>query len=255
MRSSRIKSRRKHKLSLLFTKVKWLTKPLIIVISLVTVCSLIYKFFTTTTLFNIQKIEIEGTSQFVNKADLQTLATHSSLNSSVFKYDSNALQANLESNFQGAKKIEVKKVFPNRLLIKVNERIPLALIRSKDVFYLVDQDGYVLGEVKEGTTNLPVIEYKEDIKVGYFINKELIPLYFQLISSLDEKSLKVSSISATINHVTFYLNNSLLVYLNTKKDIESSVLTLSKLYNQLVSEGKIPSRIDLRYDKVIVSFE
>lgn len=208
-----------------------------------------------TEIVTVKKIDVVGTKAFVSKKDLVAILSSLVIGKNIFKIESNNLEQLILDNFQGAKGVKVTKLLPGTVKVVVEERVPLAVIHSQDNYYLTDEDGYILGIIDKQTTNLPLIEYKGDVKVGFSINKELIPVYLDLLNSISENNLKTSSISADSRNVTFYLDKHVKVFLSTGKDINRAIFTLTKLYNQLISDGKVPRRIDLRYDKVIVSYE
>ncbi len=206
--------------------------------------------------FNVKAISVNGTQNFVNSTDLKTMAEQQVLNKPIFNIESEKIESVLESSFQGAKDIQVVKSWPDSIEIAVSERVPLALLTNTadSESYLVDEDGYVLGIVDESKTNLPKINYNGKIHVGNFIDKDLVPLYLELLSSVDEQGLKASSVSVSDHYIDFYLDNKVNVYIGKSKDIKKSVIIISELFNQLKYEGKDVKKIDLRYDKVVVEY-
>jgi cell division septal protein FtsQ len=164
----------------------------------------------------------------------------------------------LRKNFQGAKSITVVKRLPNKLVITVVERTPLAIIYKTDSTgdFLIDGDGYVLGPVDSDSLALPRIKYNQgDIVVGSFVNKNIIPVSKQIIDDADAASLKISSISFSPAYTQLYVNDSVEVLIGNDKDKKQAIEVITALVKKLGLEGKKLKKIDLRYDKVIVLYD
>ena len=215
-----------------------------------------YKYYLSADMFMIQDTEITGARNFVNKEDVKNLVEEQSLKKHIKDVDTGYIEAILSESFQGAKEITVTKKYPNTISVQVEERKPLAILSSKkeEDFYLVDDVGYILGNVDDQNTNLPKVLYSGPLHVGYTIDVDLIPLYLDLISSIDENKLRASSISVDTKHIDFYIDG-IQVLIGKNKDVSTSVTVVAELYKQLKLEGKDVKKIDLRYDKVIVKYE
>lgn len=215
-----------------------------------------YQMFLNSKYFKISQIEIMGTYTFVNKEDVNSLVSQNTNDKNIFGFDASLLESKLENNFQGAKSVTVKKKLPNKLTIVVSERVPLAVVtnETKEDYFIVDEEGYVLGIVDPSTTNLPQITYSGDLRVGKFIDPLLIPLYLDLLNSLDTVQLKASTVSINDNSIDFFLKGNIAVLIGKNKNMNKSVKIISELLKQLKLEGKNVTKIDLRYDKVIVEY-
>lgn len=206
--------------------------------------------------FKITTLEIRGAKNFVNPTDLRTMAENLCLAKNIFGYNSGKLSEVLMENFKGASAISVKKKFPGTIIVNVTERHPLALIvnTNKHDYYLVDNEGYVLGVADRQTTNLPEITYDGTIKVGEFINSDLIPVYLSLVAAIDTYKVDVSSMSFFPRYTQVFLRKGTEVLIGNDKSKTEALGIVKSLLKQLDVEGRKANRIDLRYDKVIVSF-
>jgi len=217
----------------------------------------LYYIFGISDFFKISNIEIIGAKSFVNHRDIKEVLQTKLYGKNILTIDVNASEKALSNTFLGAKNITLERKFPNRIDIIVNERVPLALIynsNSPNVF-MIDEDGYVLGIVDENTTNLAKIRYEGDIKVGMFINKTLIPVYLELTKVLSKEEIKATSMSFYPRHVELFLNTEVKALLSSEKSITNSIGVLVSMLRQVSLEGRQPRSIDLRYDKVIVSYD
>jgi cell division septal protein FtsQ len=204
----------------------------------------------------ISNVEIIGANSFVNESDLRVLAENHAFGQYYFKIDLTHLENISKENFLGAKKIDVSKKFPNKIILSVTERVPLAVLKNpkSPEYYLVDEDGYVLGIIDEEKNNLPLIQYNNVLHVGFTIDKNIIPIYLELLTSIDKENLYVSTVSVTDKYLNFTLEDSIDVYIGEDKNITKSVLVISELLKSLKLDGKDVKKIDLRYDKVIVEY-
>lgn len=250
------RKRKINKYKIFLRKFGKLVKNILIVLAIFGFILAFYKVFLNSGFFKISNIQIFGTHTFVNKEDITSLVSQKVNGENIFSFDKNSLENALKDTFLGAKNITVKKKLPNKIIVSVSERVPLAIItnESNKVYFMVDDEGYVLGIVDVSTTNLPQITYYGDLNVGKFIDPLLIPLYLDLLHSLDTEQLKVSTISVNDNSIDFFLKDNIFVLIGKNKNMHKSVKIISELLKQLKLEGKNVTKIDLRYDKVIVEY-
>ena len=112
----------------------------------------------------------------------------------------------------------------------------------------------MLGVVGPDIEDLPLIRYSGDLKVGIFVDPTLVPVYLDLIDALETSEIQVSSISFSPKDVTFYTQGGTRILLGNSGDKHYLLAVLVKLLSKLSLEGKDASTIDLRYDKVVVSY-
>lgn len=230
-------------------------KLIILIVALFVFGYGIYK-FDILHYFIISEVLISGTERFVNEKDLRAVAEKNSINQSIFVFSGKKLSIILSKNFLGAKAIEVEKRYPNRISVIVEERIPLAIVyHENEDYFLIDAEGYVLGLVDKNYLGLPKIKYEGDIKIGSFLDRELIPISVDILKFAEKDEIKVTSMSFYPKYAKVYVGNGIEVYLGYDKNAEQSLRTVSALIKKTVSEEKTIRRIDLRYDKVIVLYD
>jgi cell division septal protein FtsQ len=206
--------------------------------------------------FKIQNIEITGAGGYVNEIDLKEVVRNISYDRNLITYDIDGAKQILKDNFQGARGFEIKRKLPDTLVVDVVERVPLVVVyNDNSSLFLVDEDGYVLGIVDESTTNLPKVYYEGDIKVGYFVDPGLISVFLEVLNAMDQEKLLASSVSVHKRYIRLFLADSIEVYIGNDKEKHETVKLLALLLKQLSAEGKNVKKVDLRYDKVIVSYD
>ena len=212
--------------------------------------------FTSGT-FTINEIEVQGAYDFVSATDLYNLLRTNQTGKNILLVNSTTLEGELENVFLGAKKISVHKVFPDKIKVIITERIPLATLSNdySDGEFMVDREGYILGIVSPEYEDLPKIRYDGDLKIGSFVNRDLIPVYYELIEAFSAANINASSVSYHDKYITFFIPPGTKVSVGNEKNKKEALSVLSRLIHNISLSGKSPSFIDLRYDKVVVSYK
>lgn len=87
--------------------------------------------------------------------------------------DTNAIQERIQE-LPPVAEVSVRRLWPNRLLIKVHERVPIALWQKKQILFPIDKDGVTLTYQRaENFTNLPVVVGDEAPKLTSDLLKAL----------------------------------------------------------------------------------
>jgi cell division septal protein FtsQ len=218
---------------------------------------LCYSYLDRKGFLDIRDFEIIGATKYVNLNDISSLVKTNIQKKKITNMDIKKLEILLKNNFLGAKNISVQRDSISKIRVIVEERVPLAVLFSttNQKNYLIDGDGYVLGEVGADSINLPVVRYEKEVLVNSFVEKDLVPLTIQLLSLSEKEELKVSSISFLPNYMRLYVESGVEVLVDRSKDLGKLIEVVSSLIKRADLEGKRVSRIDLRYDKVIVSYD
>jgi cell division septal protein FtsQ len=203
--------------------------------------------------FVVKAVEVKGTKSYVNSTDVTTLISASVLAKNMFLLDTGELESDIKNNFQGVKTVNVQRTLSGKLKVHITEREPVALVTTKRDTFGVDDDGYVLGILDPKTTNLPSLSYDGDVKVGLFIDKLIVPTYMDVLKSLDEEKIKVSSISVSDYDVRIFVDKGIEVLIARDSYSGKFAKQLKEVLNYMKTSGKSARRIDLRYDKVILS--
>lgn len=208
--------------------------------------------------FLIKKVNIEGASKYVSSKDLETVVNKKALDKNILTFETSELEKTLKGIFLAIKDIHVSKSLPNTLSIKIVERTPLASLKpaNSSTTFLIDGDGYVLGELGDNDLNLPLVKYagKNEVKVGTFVEKDIVTVYLLLIKSLNESGIKFQSVFVDEDKIEIIINGNIVTYLSVKRDVNQSVNLLKEVLNKYNNENIMLKRVDLRYDKVVVEY-
>jgi cell division septal protein FtsQ len=165
-------------------------KPVLISGFLILLLSAILYVILFSGFFRIKSVKILGAEKFVNANDVIRISVQNTQDQNLLLFDTPGLQANLTRVFHGAKNFSVGKKYPDTLIVYVQERKPIALVHNTNSleYYLVDEDGFVLGTIEETESNLPKVVYEGELKIGSAINKDLIPAYINSYSTIGTNS-------------------------------------------------------------------
>jgi cell division septal protein FtsQ len=156
-----------------------------------------YDYIEKKGMLDVREVEVTGASTFVNFNDITNLAENNLLGRKYFSINLTKVEQLLKNNFLGARNISVQRNSLGKIKVIIEERVPLAVLFStKDQkFFLIDGEGYVLGEVDKNFSGLPVVRYESAVKVGTLVEKDMVPITIEILKLSEKDDLKVSSIS------------------------------------------------------------
>lgn len=147
--------------------------------------------------FVLQDIEITGNYQL--DKDYVTKLTGVNIGDLMLELDLETVDERLTDN-PWIKSVSMRKQLPDRLLIKINEATPTALLGLKKRLYLIDRDGEVLERIKEENTHfLPVIKGINPK------NKKAMSEALKLVAAISEKKTFSDRESIEIGHESYGL--------------------------------------------------
>lgn len=130
-----------------------------------------YKYVVSLPYFNISEVIIDGNVNLKVNDIISMSGVR--IGQNIFSVDTDDIYRQFGNNPR-IKNAIVKKELPDKIRIKINERIPITTLESKG-FYLIDGEGVILTELDEGLeTGLPVIVDPEPFKykAGGVVNSE-----------------------------------------------------------------------------------
>ncbi|MBW6442078.1 FtsQ-type POTRA domain-containing protein [Patescibacteria group bacterium] len=252
---NKIKSRKRNVINhrKVLRKKHGVFKKIAILLFLLGSCTFLFIKFEVADYFKISHIDVRGAGQFVSPEDIKNIIQNISSDQYIFLFNEEEAGELISKNFLGVKSFQVSKKYPNTLLVELDERVPLAIVyNNKDENYLIDSEGYVLGTVEEGFSNLPEIKYEGVITIGTFLEKEIIPISIDILKFADQEDIKISSMSFFPKYARVFLDGDTEVLLGYDKDNEKSLKVINAILKDSRLNDWVLKKIDLRYDKVIV---
>src|SRR6266853_32287 len=141
-----------------------------------------YRVAASAAMFQVRSIDVTGTSR-TSAEEIEGLTRRAVARTGVWRADLSAISAELE-RLPGVRRAVVSRVLPDRLRVRITERLPAAVIRtSSGHFFWVDEEGVALGEVQPAD-NVPSFSIRgwnedgsEDAREG---NTERVKKYLEV---------------------------------------------------------------------------
>ena len=119
----------------------------VIAIGVLVVAIVGYRMAASAALFQVQAIDVTGASR-TSTEEIQGLTRRALSRTGVWRADLSAISYEL-SQLPGVRRAVVTRVLPDRVRVRITERVPVAVVRtSNGHFVWVDDDGVMLPEVK-----------------------------------------------------------------------------------------------------------
>lgn len=104
-----------------------------------------YRTVTASSFFDAKTINVRGINR-VARTDIEKIVRSRSEQDGVWNTDLEAIRADIEK-FAYVKTVAVSRVLPNTIEVRVDERIPRAIVRIGNGDFWVDDDAQILGKV------------------------------------------------------------------------------------------------------------
>lgn len=158
------------------------------------------------------------------------------------------------------KTVILDKVWPVTLKITVYFYDPMAALIVNQGFFNLSADGRILSKIKDGQPSLPIINYYQKLNGNSFQTGDWID-YKDIQQTLFfiDKLRQINLVPLTIDikgqdMLVFNLNGDKKIVFSNKKEKELQNYQLEFIIRQFKIEGKEFKKIDLRFEKPVISF-
>lgn len=147
------------------------------------------------------------------------------------------------------KEVAIKRKFPNKIMIEITERKPLALLVTSDGFIQVSQEAIFL-DIRQspGKYDLPFItgiELYAIPGVGKVIEDDYLKEALHIISSSRGALMnKIAEINVDNNRIIAYTRNGIRVLIGDSSDIDNKLKMLESIIEEIVDVSISLSEID-----------
>lgn len=222
-------------------------------ILLIGVISGIIAFATCSPIFNIQNIEVTNNKQLSPETIISL--SELSVGQNIFKFWKNDVENKIKSNAY-IESVELKRVFPNKLQINIQEREAKFSVPVLGEYAYINTQGYIL-EITQNQLNLPIITgistKEEEIKPGNRLNnKDLteLEIILKIISAMKENQLDKEVTSIDISNKNDYIiymqNEKKKIHLGDGSNLSNKMLYVIAIINEEKGkEGEIFANGDL----------
>lgn len=202
------------------------------------------KRFVDTDYFKIQEVLIEGQSKLLKQDIAAQLEQMKGKN---IVYLNTSEIENLIKTDVRVKKVSVKKLFPSKIEVTLEEREPYAYVKKGDKTLLADKDLNIYGDILEDPSkNIPVIDYTSD---------ESLNQIKTILSKIKNKDFyaMISEIRQSEKNYEIILNSNVKIITDTLVT-EKKYNDAYKLYEKIKKERPVTS-MDLRFIDIVVKGE
>ena len=201
------------------------------------------KRFIDTDYFKIQEVLIEGQSKLL-KQDIAAQLEHMKGKNIVY-LNTNEIENLIKTDVR-VKKVSVRKLFPSKIEVILEEREPYAYVKKGDKTLLADKDLNIYGDILEDPSkNIPVIEYTSD---------ESLAQIKTILSKIKNKDFyaMISEIRQSEKNYEILLTNNVRILTDTLVT-EKKYDDAYKLYERIKKERPVIS-MDLRFIDIVVKW-
>jgi cell division protein FtsQ len=222
-----------------------------------------YRVASSASLFQVRAVDVVGTSR-TSSEEIEGLVRRAVSRTGVWRADLTAISNEL-GRLPGVRHAVVTRVLPDRVRVRITERVPIAVVRtSAGHFVWVDEDGVMLGEMKT-TDQMPpffIRGWNEDgTSDAGEENAERVKKYLEAVREWQNVGLteRISEINLVdVRDVRAQLagkDSQIEVRLGAQElgDRLKKALTVLDEYRQ-TARGSLITYVDLQGDRVVVGF-
>ena len=199
------------------------------------------KRFIDTDYFKVQEVLIKGDYKLLKQDIVVKLEQMKGKN--IVYLNTNEIESLIKKDAR-VKKVSVKKLFPSKIEVTLEEKQPYVYVKKGDETLLADKDLVIYGDILEDPSrNIPVIEYTNDESLNAIktiLSKIRNKDFYAMISEIrqSEKNYEI----LLINNVKIITDTQV-----TDKKYEDAY----KLYERIKKERRVTS-MDLRFIDIVV---
>ena len=200
------------------------------------------KRFIDTDYFKVQEVLVEGQSNLLKQDIVAQLEQMKGKN--IVYLNTSEIENRIKTDIR-VKKVSVKKLFPSKIRVLLEEREPYVYVKKGDETLLADKDLNIYGDIlEEPAKNIPIIDYTND---------ESLKEMKTILSKIRNKDFyaMISEIRQSEKNYEILLTNNVRIItetLVTEKKYDEAY----KIYERIKKERPVTS-MDLRFiDQTIV---
>ena len=200
------------------------------------------KMFIDTDYFKVQEVLVEGKSDLLRQDITAQLEQMKGKN--IIYLNTDEIENHIKKDVR-VKKVSVKKLFPSKIKVVLEEREPYVYIKKGDETLLADKDLKIYGDIlEEPAKNIPIIDYTDD---------ESLNAMKTILSKIKNKDFyaMISEIRQSEKNYEILLTNNVRIITETTVT-EKKYEEAYRLYEKIRKKRPVIS-MDLRFiDKIVV---
>ena len=199
------------------------------------------KRFIDTDYFKVQEVLVEGQSNLLKQDIVAQLEQMKGKN--IVYLNTSEIENRIKTDIR-VKKVSVKKLFPSKIRVLLEEREPYVYVKKGDETLLADKDLNIYGDIlEEPAKNIPIIDYTND---------ESLKEMKTILSKIQNKDFyaMISEIRQSEKNYEILLTNNVRILTDTLVT-EKKYDDAYKLYERIKKERPVIS-MDLRFIDIFV---
>ena len=199
------------------------------------------KRFIDTDYFKVQEVLVEGQSNLLKQDIVAQLEQMKGKN--IVYLNTSEIENRIKTDIR-VKKVSVKKLFPSKIKVVLEEREPYVYVKKGDETLLADKDLNIYGDIlEEPAKNIPIIDYTND---------ESLKEMKTILSKIQNKDFyaMISEIRQSEKNYEILLTNNVRILTDTLVT-EKKYDDAYKLYERIKKERPVIS-MDLRFIDIVV---
>lgn len=243
-------------------------------------------FFIIKSQFAIKKVDVVVTAlSCASSADIARAAILQ--RHSLIFLNTGQIQKKIIAKYSCIQQVEVKKVWPNKVSIKVSGRLPVALgvsdasvsklslkqiestassqaalldfsqaLDSNLEQVLIDQSGYVFSKAGDGT-GLPLIRFEDQpVNVGSTVPRNLLDGVLTITHELEKMNYHQTLLRVNrVNDLIVTTSEGLKLVFSLNKDLNIQLASLQLILQKAKIESRAIDSVDLRFNKPVVVYQ
>lgn len=204
--------------------------------------------------FNVKQVNISGTKD-VNPDDVRANITRK-LESEIFRnniflLDTDTASRELKKKY-ALKSIKIKKNYPNRVDVILDEYVIDLNWLSSGKYYYIDEKGKAVGVYTKSRENIPIVEDEKNVPVE--VGKSMVTLDFihfikylnQNFSSVKNAKISKIEINESFNEINVYSSLGFYIIFDTTRDPSQEIKNLNTALASKDLSSKKLTYMDMR---------
>jgi cell division septal protein FtsQ len=219
-------------------------RPAVLVVAALILSGVV--FWVVTSAFTLTRVEVVGDG-------VGLTIDQKKLPKNLLLLPTDKLQASLIRQYPLLSSIKVTKRYPHTLIIAAVTRKPIARITTAFGIFLLDPDGVIVDE-KKSSDSLPILDMPvASIAIGSKLSDPAVVTALGLLAIINP-AINIERIA--INNGTSLVAKTPTtdILITQDANTEAIATTLQTLFEGFRIKGTLPTRIDLRFDKPVVTF-
>ncbi|MBO3443270.1 FtsQ-type POTRA domain-containing protein [Clostridium sp. CCUG 7971] len=208
-------------------------------------------------LFNTNKVEIEGNKKIKKNEILKDLDIRKDKN--IFMYDMGKMEKIVLRN-PYVETVQVKRKLPDKLQILIKEKEIYAIIKDKDDYCYIDKEGNYIEKIKEisDKESSPIVDIDYTIDENNnieFKNEDTKKGLLYLLECMKENNLYKKIVKVNYSKddiINMYTKDDIKIILGNDKDLDYNISRMSYIISDLQDDIKRKGTIDLTYGNYAV---